>query len=105
MNKKDLFRTLLTVCLSLLVASGAVFAAGKSNGYGLLTAIEDDGTVIIKDGKGQLNGYLLSRSVTVQESDGTRILLKSLLPSRYIYFEYEYTQNGFVITLIKAIPR
>ena len=103
MKKIELFRMLLTVCLILLVASGAVFAAGKMKAAGILTSVESDGTVVIKDQKGQLNGYLLSPSAIVQNYQGKRILLKEILLPYNVYFEYEFTPRGFMIILIKEI--
>ncbi len=96
MNKKDLFRMLLTVCLILLVASGAVFAAGKVKASGLLTSVEDDGTVIIDS-----IGYLVSPSVTVQDSQGRHISLRDISLPYNVNFEYVYAPNGFMIIMIK----
>lgn len=100
MQKRNVLRILATGVLLLLVIPGLLFAAGKAKGhYGTFTAIEEDGTVVIDE-----KGYLLSSSATIQDYRGERILLKSLLPSRYVYFEYDYTRNGFMITLIKEKP-
>lgn len=77
-----------------------VLAAGKSNAYGMLTSIEDDGTVIIDE-----KGYQVSSSVVVQDCQGDRIVLRDLLPSRYVHFEYEQTTGGFVIVFIKEVPQ
>ena len=103
MKKRELFRMLLTVCLILLVASGAVFAAGKVKASGLLTSVEDDGTVIIKDQNGQLNGYLVSPSVIVQDHQGRHISLRDISLPYNVYFEYEYAPKGFMIILIKEV--
>lgn len=99
MNKRDLFRMLLTGCLILLVASGAVFAAGKVKAAGLLTSVEDDGTIIIID----RIGYMVSPSVTVQDNRGSRISLRDISLPHHVYFEYEYAPKGFRIILIKEV--
>ena len=83
-----------------LAVSLDVHAAGKVKASGMLTSVEDDGTVIIND-----KGYLLSRSVIIQDYKGYHILLSDLLPSRYVQFEYEQTTGGFVILFIKEIPQ
>jgi hypothetical protein len=100
MTKKNLFRILSIGCLLVLVAVTTGFAAGKRTGYGTLIALEDDGSVII-EGK----GYLVSPSATVQDSQGKRISLKDLPLGSYVYFEYDYTKLGFMITLIKEVPQ
>ena len=100
MNRRDLFRILVIGCLLVVVASGAVFAAGKGKGHGTLTSLEEDGSVVI-DGK----GYLVSPSVRVLDSQGNHTLLRNLPLSSYVYFEYEYTRDGFTIILIKEMPK
>jgi len=83
-----------------LAVSSDICAAGKVEANGMLTAIEDDGTVIIND-----KGYLLSRSARVENYEGYHLLLSDLLPSSFVHFEYEQTKNGFMIIYIKEIPR
>lgn len=83
-----------------LAVSSDVLAAGKVEASGMLTSIEDDGSVIIDK-----KGYLMSPSATVRNYQGNHILLSDLLPSRYVYFEYEYTTRGFAIIFIKEIPQ
>jgi len=100
MTKRNLIKILSIGCLLVLVAVTTGFAAGKRTGYGTLTALEDDGSVII-EGK----GYLVSPSATVQDSQGKRISLKDLPLESYVYFEYDYTKLGFVITLLKEMPQ
>lgn len=80
--------------------AGSVFAAGKGSGYGMLKSVEEDGTVIIDD-----KGYLLSSSVAIQNHRGERLTLRGLNHPDSVYFEYEITTRGFVITLIKQSPR
>ena len=103
MNKRTLLRMLVIGCVILIFAAGVVFAAGKEKATGMMTSIENDGTVIIQDKKGQLNGYLLSPSVAVQDHKGNRKLLKELQMPLKVYVEYEYTTKGFMITLIKEV--
>ena len=71
--------------------------------HGILTSVEDDGTVIIKNQKGQLIGYLLSPGVTVEDHHGRRISLGDIRLPYNVYFEYEYAPKGFTITLIKKV--
>ena len=83
-----------------LAISLDVHAAGKVKAYGMLTSIEDDGSVIIDK-----KGYLMSPSADIRNYQGDRILLRALLPSSYVHFEYEQTTNGFVILFIKEVPQ
>jgi hypothetical protein len=83
-----------------LAAGSDVLAAGKVKAYGMLTSVEDDGSVIINE-----KGYLMSPSANVLNYQGKHILLSDLLPSRYVQFEYEQTTRGFVIIFIKEIPQ
>lgn len=87
--------------LLLFVIPGLVFAAGKVTGTGTLTAVEDDGTVIIID----KIGYNLSPSSTIQNYKGDRAELKDFKLPMYVYFEYEYTRTGYSIILIKERPQ
>jgi hypothetical protein len=105
MKKRELFRLLIIGCLLVLVASGAVFAAGRGKAYGTLISIEPDSTVVIKDNNGQLNTYLVSPKTIVQRNNGKQVWLDRIRPESYIYFEYEYTTNGFMIVFIKEIPK
>lgn len=92
---------ILAACIVFAVTAGSdVFAAGKVTAYGMLTSVEDDGTVII-DAK----GYQMSRSANVQNYKGDHALLSDLLPSSFVQFEYEQTTSGFVILFIKEIPQ
>lgn len=63
---------------------------------GVLTSIEDDGTVIISG-----TGYLLSRSLTVQDTEERSISLRDIDLPCHVHFEYEYSAEGFTIILIK----
>jgi hypothetical protein len=103
MNRRNCIIMLAIGCLLVLLASGAVFAADKIKAGGILTSVEDDGTVIVKDMKGQSNGYLLSPSVIVQDYQGRYISLRDIPLPYNVYFEYEYAPKGFMITLIKEV--
>lgn len=108
MKKRELFRLLIIGFLLVLVSFGVVFAAGRGKAYGRLTSIEDNGTVVIKNGRGQPQSYLLSPSVIAQNSNGEGISLQSIILPCYIYVEFEYTKKGSVISLMKMqknIPR
>lgn len=93
---------LFLACFTLVaVATNSdLFAVGKVKGEGMLTALEEDGSVIIDQ-----KGFQLSPYVTVQNHRGENVALKTLLPSRYVNFEYEYGPQGFVIIFIKEVPQ
>jgi hypothetical protein len=93
-----LFLAVFVALAFALVASSDVSAAGKVKAYGILTSIEDDGTVIIDK-----TGYLVSPSVTIRNHLDESILLRDIsLPSN-VYFEYEYRSEGFTIIFIKEV--
>jgi hypothetical protein len=79
-----------------LAVSSDVHAAGKVKADGVLTSIEDDGTVIISG-----TGYLLSRSLTVLDHEERSISLRDINLPCHVYFEYEYSPEGFTIIRIK----
>lgn len=96
---KTLFGLLL-VLIAITLAAGDALAAGKDNAYGMLTSIEDDGTVVI-DGK----GYMLDRAASIVGYEKGRISIRDIsLPAR-VYFEYEYTKQGPVIKLLQDTPQ
>ena len=100
MQRRNLLVMTTILSLVILVASGSLFAAGKTSAHGTLTAVEEDGTVIIDN-----RGYLLSPSARIEDSRKERITLRNLpLPSP-VYFEYEFTKSGFVIILIREIAK
>lgn len=91
---------IIAVCIVLaLSASTDVFAVSAVKAHGMLTSVEDDGTVII-NGK----GYLVAPSAIVHDAEGYSIAL-SRLSSRYVNFEYEYGKNGFEIIFIQEVPQ
>lgn len=77
-----------------------VLAAGKVKAYGMLTSIEDDGSVIIDE-----KGYGLSPSVVVRDYRGDRISLRELPLSSSVEIEYEYAPRGFVIISIQEVAQ
>ncbi len=81
-----------------LVASLDVHAAGRVRAFGILTAIERDGTVILDD-----TGYLVSPLLKVQDYEGMPISLRNINLPHNVQFEYEYTSEGFMIIFIKEI--
>jgi hypothetical protein len=83
-----------------LAASSNIYAAGTVKAFGVLTTVEDDGTVVINE-----KGYRVSPSADLQDPRGNRILPSELLPSSYVHFEYEQTPRGFVIINIKEIAQ
>lgn len=65
---------------------------------GILTSLEDDGSVIIDE-----KGYEPDPSVVVINRKGKSVSLRSLsLPSK-VRFEYRYARTGFIIVLIQEV--
>lgn len=91
---------LFTLFIVIGLIAGSAVAAGKGHAYGMLKSFEEDGSVIIDD-----KGYLLSPSVAIQNHRGERLTIRGLNHPDSVYFEYEITTRGFVITLIKQSPR
>ena len=86
------------VCIQTVVVD--VLAVDSIKAEGILTSVEDDGSIIIDEG-----GYLMDGKVSIIDSAGKKISIRQLsLPAR-IYFEYNYTEKGAVIKLIKEPPR
>lgn len=83
-----------------LATNSIVFAAGKVKASGMLTSIEDDGSVIIDE-----KGYWLSPSVVVRDYRGDRISLRELPLSSRVEIEYEYAPRGFAIISIKELAQ
>ncbi|NTW57881.1 MAG: hypothetical protein HGB21_02750 [Nitrospirae bacterium] len=93
-----MFLAVFIVLALTLAASSDVSAAGKVKAYGMLTSIEDDGTVIIDK-----IGYLVSPSVTIRNYRDESILLRDISLPHNVYFEYEYRSEGFMIILIEEV--
>jgi len=100
MQKGRFFIWLLALFAVIGLLTGSALAAGKGSGYGMLSSVEDDGTIII-DGK----GYYLSPAAMIRNSRGERITLRSMALPESVYFEYHIITKGFEITLIKLSPR
>jgi hypothetical protein len=94
----SLFLAVFIVLVVSLAASSDVPAAGKVKAYGMLTSIENDGTVIIDK-----IGYLVSPSVTIRNYRDDSILLRDISLPHNVYFEYEYRSEGFMIIFIKEV--
>jgi len=79
------------------------FAGAKVKAEGVLTAKEgkkENRSVIIND-----KGYLVSPSARIVDANGKAISLDRItLPIR-VYFHYEYTKTGPVITFMKGYPK
>jgi hypothetical protein len=79
---------------------GTSLSAAAMSGEGIMSSVEEDGSIIIDE-----YGYLIDNKVLILSSDGKKTSLHQLsLPVR-IYFEYEHTKEGPVIKLIKEIPK
>jgi hypothetical protein len=67
---------------------------------GMLTSIEDDGTVIIDH-----KGYFVDPSARVLDRKGKSISLRRLTLPTKVRFEYIYDETGFIIVVIQKVPR
>ncbi len=80
----------------LCFANGAVPEEKLIKAYGHLTSIQLDGSIIIHEKK-----YKVLPSANVLNWEGTPVTLHRFdLPTR-VYFEYEHTETGPVIKLIR----
>jgi hypothetical protein len=89
--------------MTLFIAPGNALAGAKVKAEGVITSREgkkENRSVIIND-----KGYLVSRSARIVDANGKTISLDRLpLPLR-VYFHYEYTKTGPVITFMKGYPK
>ena len=95
---------LLIICGSTLcISAGNALAGAKVKAEGVLTAREgntENRSVIIND-----KGYLVSPSARILDANGGTISLDRMsLPVR-VYYHYEYTKTGPVITFMKGYPK
>ncbi len=98
-RKMKTLLSLLLVIFAVYLIGVEALAAGKVKAVGIMTSIEEDGSVIIDE-----NGYDVDPKVRVLDYEGNLISLNDLsLPVR-IDFEYEYTKKGPVIKLIREYP-
>jgi hypothetical protein len=98
------------ICL-LFVICGTVFCLSSGNAIagavvkaeGMLTSMEgkrEQRSVIISD-----SGYSVSPAARIVDSNGKTASLEGMpLPSR-VYFHYEYTKTGPVVTFMKRYPK
>ncbi len=98
-NIMALFICGMTVC----ILAGNAMAGAKVKAEGVLTSREGktvNRSVIIND-----KGYLVSPSARILDANGRTISLDRMpLPAR-VYFHYEYTKTGPVITFMKGYPK
>jgi hypothetical protein len=89
--------------MTLCISPGDAFAGAKVKAEGVLTSREgkkENRSVIIDD-----KGYLVSPSAKIADANGKTIPLDRMpLPLR-VYFHYEYTKTGPVITFMKGYPK
>lgn len=100
MRKQGLRIMLSGLVIALYFTGIYAYAGSKVSADGMLTAVEDDGSVIIDE-----QGYLADSTVRVLDSNSKKISLEKLSLPAKVYFEYEYTSKGPVIKLIKEIPK
>jgi hypothetical protein len=88
--------------MTLSILAGNAMAGAKVKAEGVLTSREGNTvnrSVIIND-----KGYLVSPSARILDANGRTISLDRIpLPLR-VYFHYEYTKTGPVITFMKGYP-
>ena len=108
----NLCRFLFVLFLISVTLAGRAAAGGKASAEGILTAVEEDGSVFIRsvgeEGGTITNdeiGYLLDKNVQVFNGEGKPVSLWSLPFPAKIRFEYEYTEDGPVIKVIKERPK
>ena len=94
----------LFICgMTLCISAGNAMAGAKVKAEGVLTSREgktENRSVIIND-----KGYLVSPSAKIVDANGRTISLDRMpLPAR-VYFHYEYTKTGPVITFMKGYPK
>jgi hypothetical protein len=100
-------RTVRVACVILAVCIATFWLADISgaqtkrpNASGMLTSVEQDGTVIIDQ-----QGYLADTNTRILNVYGRKAKLEDMkLPIR-VYFEYFYTSGGPVITLLREVAR
>jgi hypothetical protein len=98
-NIMVLFICGLTVCIS----AGNAMAGAKVKAEGVLSSREgkkEDRSVLI-NGK----GYWVSPSARILDADGRTISLDRIALPVKVYFHYEYTKTGPVITFMKGYPK
>lgn len=100
MSGRDLFRILVIVGVVLFFAPPDIFAAGIVKASGTLTSIDEDGSVIIDN-----KGYLLDYGARVLDYKGAGTSLRAFPDRAKVAFEYEQTEKGFVIKLIREVPQ
>jgi hypothetical protein len=87
----------------LCISAGNAMAGAIVKADGVITSREgekENRSVIIND-----KGYLVSPSARILDANGKTILLDRMpLPLR-VYFHYEYTKTGPVITFMKTYPK
>ncbi len=101
MEKKRIFKAFI-VMTALAVCLGAAEARASKpvSASGILTAVEDDGSVVI-DG----NGYLVAEDARIQNGKREDIALDQLILPTKVYFEFRYTKKGPMISLISEVPQ
>jgi len=108
----NLCRLVFVLFLISFMSAEQAAAGGKASAEGILTSIEEDGSVLIhfvEEGGGVITndemGYLVDPNVQVFDGEGKPALLKSFSLPAKIRFEYEYKKEGTVIKVIQEIPQ
>lgn len=103
MRKRKTAKLFLSVFLIFIVSAfiygfDALADITTVSASGTLTAIEDDGIVIIDD-----KGYALDPSAIVMNRKGKSVSLGSLSLPAKVRFEYIQAKTGFIIVFIEEI--
>ncbi len=95
---------LFIVCgMTLCIPHDNAFAGAIVKAEGVLTSKEgkkENRSVIIND-----KGYLVSPSARIVDANGKASSLDRILLPLRVYFHYEYTKTGPVITFMKGYPK
>jgi hypothetical protein len=104
-KKKTILILLLSVFSVFIVSAfidgfGVLADVGTVKATGMLTSIEEDGTIIIDN-----KGYDVDPSVLVVDRKGKSISLRGLSLPAKVRFEYIYDKKGFIIVFIQKVSR
>ena len=100
-KKGSIILILAVVLLAAWYATSAVASsATRGKAQGVLTSVEEDRTVVIDK-----KGYEVDSSARILDSQKRRIDLDELPLPVDVYFEYEFTERGPLIKLMRVTPQ
>jgi hypothetical protein len=99
MTTKALLSAMILVLIVLWQVAGVNAASNKKvEADGILTSVENDGTIIISE-----KGYAVDPSVRVYSADKKRTTLDSLSLPAKVHYEFIYHTDGPIIILIREM--